>query len=226
MVSFQFDSGEIPPIIDNKAEDPLWEEKQGRMNTHQGEFIHTRWPITIHARCAFCGECIRACCASLMFLQQLANSAPRTNTARSGAARVLQHLPESAATKAIAGPLVLDDFWSPGGWRAGAEIAASSTTPKAWTDAAAVRHLEKRGVRIDHPGHATARRGLRPGCGKGDYDPTSTAAGIVYAGKRTICPNLPLPPPLICSTRIYRIDRARRGNCLTPYEIRTVLAYL
>jgi len=166
-----------------------------------------------------------------MFLQQLREQRATPEYRDDPARRVFYNiLPESRSHEGYwLAHSYWDDFWALAGWRAGAEIARILDDSESVDWMQRQYDILKSGV-YDSITLAMQQHGVDyvPGCAeKGDYDPTSTAAGIVYCGEKD---NMPQPATTRTFDLFYQ-DLSKRFApgaefVFTPYEIRTVLAYL
>ena len=232
--SYQMESGEVPPIIDNKHEDPLWEEKQGLHEyDSQGEFVHLVLEYYHFTRDrAFLEEKFPQVVKALEFLSALRQQRCSPEYADGPIERRVFYnilLPSRSHEGYWLAHSYWDDFWGLRGWTAGQEIAEilGEDERAAWMgkdygelkkgvydSIALVMKLHK----IDYI----------PGCAeKGDFDATSTAAALVYCGELD---NMPQPQLKNTFDRFFNdlSDRFEPGAqfVFTPYEMRTVLAFL
>lgn len=232
---FQYDTGEVPPIIDTKAGDPLWEEKKNGLVEYdsQGEFV---WLISQYYRFtgdrAFLEAMLPKAEKALEFTAQL-RAKRLTAEYRDGPPekRVLYGiLPESTSHEGYyMKHSYWDDFWALRGFEDARVMAAAlgQTNRLGWIDA---EYADFKKCVYDSISLLFKLKGIDyiPGCAElGDIDPTSTAAAIVY------CDQLDsLPPAQLARTFDRFMDdlRARQQPGapyrFTPYEMRTVPALL
>ena len=235
VAGYQFDSGEVPPIIDTKAEDPLWEEKQNGLVEFdsQGEFI---WIIMQYYRFtgdrAFLEKMFPKVKKDLEFMVQLRakrltaeyRDAPPEKRVYYGL------LPESTSHEGYdMKHSYWDDFWALKGWedaRAMA-VALGQTNLLSWIDG---EYADFKKCVYDSIALEFKLKGIDyiPGCAElGDIDPTSTAAAIIY------CEQLDSMPKAELARTFERFHediaaRMRPGAQyrFTPYEVRSITALL
>jgi hypothetical protein len=234
MASYQFENGEIPPIIDNKADDPLWEEKREDLHEFdsQGEFIHTLLSYYYFTGDrAFLEQMYPRVIKALKFLQHLREQRAGPEYRDDPEKRVYYNiLPPSRSHEGyFLAHSYWDDFWALAGWKDGAAIARILDDPERIPWMEEQYDLLRKGV-YESIQAVMERDGIDyiPGCAeKGDYDATSTAAALVFCDELT---NMPQPETSNTFRRFYRELRERMAPdaeyVYTPYEIRNVLALL
>jgi len=232
--AYQFESGEVPPIIDNKHEDPLWEEKQGLHEyDSQGEFVHLileYYHFTGDRE--FLREKFPQVVKALEFLSALRQQRCSPEYADGPIERRVFYnilLPSRSHEGYWLAHSYWDNFWGLRGWTAGRQIAEilGEDERAAWMGR---EYGElKRGV-YDSIALVMKLRHIDyiPGCAElGDFDATSTAAALVYCGELE---NMPQPQLSNTFNRFFNdlTDRFEPGAkfVFTPYEMRTVLAFL
>ncbi len=232
--AYQFDSGEIPPIIDSKNEDPIWEETQRDLHEFdsQGQFVHLVYEYYSYTRDKpFLREMYPQVIDALRFLQTLrerrATPEFRDNPEKQEFYNILP--PSRSHEGYWLAHSYWDDFWALKGWKDGVRIAEIMGKPE---DADWMRkeyETLKTGV-YESMKRVMKKHGIDyiPGCAeKGDFDATSTAVGIVYCDELD---NMPQPQTANTFNRFYK-ELSKRFEpdaqfVFTPYEVRTVLAYL
>ncbi len=233
MAGFQFESGEVPPIIDNKHEDPLWEEKQGLQEfDSQGQFVHVILQYYHFTKDReFLEEMYPKIVKALEFLTELRERRATPEYRDDPEKRIFYNiLPESRSHEGYwLAHSYWDDFWALAGWKDGKTIARilGHEDQAEWMETEYQKL--KKGV-YDTIALVMERNEIDyiPGCAeKGDFDPTSTAAAIVFCDELE---NMPQPQLKNTFDRFFD-DLSHRFEpgaefVLTPYEIRTVLAYL
>jgi hypothetical protein len=231
--AYQFDTGEIPPIIDNKHEDPMWEEKQGLQEfDSQGQFVNLVREYYAYTRdVEFLVRMYPRVIRALEFLQALRERRDTPEFRDDPEKQVFHNiLPPSRSHEGYwLAHSYWDDFWALKGWKDGLELALimGDSEREAWMK----REYEtlKQGV------YDTIQRVMKkfniehiPGCAElGDFDATSTAAAIVYCGELE---NLPQPAARNTFERYWRDLSSRlvpgARYVFTPYEARSILAFL
>lgn len=235
MATFQQPSGEIPPIIDTKADDPLWEEKQNKLIEYdsQGEFI---WAVAEYYRFTRDREFLERMFPNveraLKFLVDL-RSKRLTDEFKNGGddKKVLYGiLPESTSHEGYYNKhSYWDDFWALKGWKDAKEMAdvLGKKETAAWI---AKEGAEFRKSVYDSMNLLIKMKNINfiPGCAElFDYDPTSAAGFITYCGEME---NLPQAQMRNGVDRYYaelmgRVD-GRNDYRMTPYEFRSVPAFI
>ncbi|MDD2236588.1 MAG: hypothetical protein PHG65_05225, partial [Kiritimatiellae bacterium] len=232
---YQLDSGEIPPIIDSKAEDPLWEEKEKGLVEYdsQGEFI---WLVMQYYRFtkdrSFLQTIFPHVLKALHFLENLRAQRLTEEYRDELSEKNLYYglLPESTSHEGYyMKHSFWDDFWGIKGWEDGMEMAAILNRDDLLDWMKRERDDFKTCVlaSIQHLGEAR-HIDYMPGCVElADLDPTSTAAAIIY------CDLLhDLPPDKLNATYDRLFDdisnRLKPGATyrFTPYEMRNIGALL
>lgn len=232
--AYQFDSGEIPPIIDNKHINPLWEELEQDLHEFdsQGQFVHMVYEYYRYSDDeAFLQKMYPRVMEALRFLQELRERRATAEYRDDPEKREFYNiLPPSRSHEGYwLAHSYWDDFWALKGWRDGELIAEEmgETADAEWMRdqyeelktgvyASIARVVEKYGINYV------------PGCAeKGDFDATSTAVGIVFCDELD---NMPQPETGNTFDRFFTelSDRFEDDAqyVFTPYEIRTVLAFL
>ncbi len=231
--AYQFDNGEIPPIIDNKHDDPLWEEKQDLHEfDSQGQFVHLVYEYYCYSGDrAFLDRMYPQVRAALAFLQELRERRDTPEYRDDPEKQVFHNiLPESRSHEGYwLAHSYWDSFWALKGWKDGVAIAKEmeKSEDAGWMQ----REYEtlKGGV------YGTIARVMKkygidyiPGCAElGDFDATSTAAALVFCDE---LPNMPQPQTSNTFERYYRELASRfqpdAQYVFTPYEVRNTLALL
>jgi len=233
MGGYQFESGEVAPIIDSQHEDPLWEEKQGLQEfDSQGQFVHVILQYYYFTKDReFLEEIYPKVVKALEFLTELRERRATPEYRDDPEKRIFYNiLPESRSHEGYwLAHSYWDDFWGLAGWKDGKTIAQilGHEDQAEWMEAEYQKL--KKGV-YDSIALVMERNKIDyiPGCAeKGDFDPTSTAAAIVFCDELE---NMPQPQLKITFDRFFD-DLSHRFESgaefvFTPYEIRTVLAYL
>jgi len=233
MAGYQFENGEVPPIIDNKHEDPLWEEKEGLHEfDSQGQFVHVILQYYLFTKDReFLEEMYPKVVKALQFLTELRERRATPEYGDDPEKRIFYNiLPESRSHEGYwLAHSYWDDFWALAGWKDGRKIAEvlGHTDDGIWMEEEYQKL--KTGV-YDTIALVMERNGIDyiPGCAeKGDFDATSTAAGIVFCDELE---NMPQPQLNNTFDRFFEelSHRFEPGAeyVFTPYEIRTVPAYL
>ncbi len=227
---YQFENGEIPPIIDPKAEDPLWPETLNDLIEYdsQGQYV---WAILSYYRFTGDREWLQgksdSVIKALAFLEEL-RSERLTEEFRDDPEKVLFYglLPPSDSHEGYKMKhSYWDDFWALKGWRDGSEIARilDDETRAAWCD----QQYEA----LKDSTYASMERVMAlhdlnriPGCAElGDVDPPACAAMVDYCGEL-----LDRWPGAVSNTfeRFYQDFNARwtspNGYSFGPYEVRTI----
>jgi hypothetical protein len=232
---FQQESGEIPPIIDTKASDPLWEEKQNGLVEYdsQGEFI---WIIGQYYRFtgdrAFLQRMYEPVVRALRFLETL-RQRRLTDEFRDGPPekRICYGiLPESTSHEGYhMKHSYWDDFWGLKGWEEARALAAVAGREDLvpWMDA---EYADFHRCVYASLEFAFAFKNIDyiPGCAElGDIDPTSTAAALVYCDQLASMPRKQLERTFDRMTEEFR-RRLQPGATyrFTPYEVRNIPALL
>ncbi|MBN1269420.1 MAG: discoidin domain-containing protein, partial [Kiritimatiellae bacterium] len=233
MGSYQFETGEVAPIIDNKHQDPLWEEKQGLQEfDSQGEFVHIVLQYYLFTRDrAFLEQMYPKVVKALEFLVVLREKSITPEYRDDPKKRIFYNiLPASRSHEGYwLAHSYWDDFWALAGWKDGKAIAEilGHADQAGW--------MEQEYQKLKHGVYDTIALVMKqnkidfiPGCAElGDLDPTSTAAAIVYCDELE---NMPQPQLKNTFDRFFRelSGRFEPGAefVFTPYEMRTVLAYL
>lgn len=227
---FQYASGEVPPIIDTKAGDPLWEERQNGLIEYdsQGEFI---WIIAQVYRYtgdrAFLEKMFPAVEKSLRFMESL-RAKRLTAEFENGVFHGI--LPESTSHEGYDRKhSYWDDFWALKGWEDARKLAAAldRTDLLPWIDKEYADFKQCVYASIDL---VCKMKDIDfvPGCAElGDIDPTSTAGAVVYCNQLAALHG----PRLDRSFAVFDQDlrnRLKPGATyrFTPYEMRSVPALL
>ncbi len=229
----QFDTGEIPPIIDPKAEDPLWPQTLNGLIEYdsQGQFV---WAVREYYQFTqdrrFLKKMFGRIVKALEF-QEALRSVRMTAEYREGPPekRMLYGiLPASDSHEGYKMKhSYWDDFWALRGWRDGAVIARElgEEETASWCDAQyeALRKSVYESVTAVMQTHGLDRI---PGCAElGDVDPPAVAAIATYCGELW-----DVFPEATRNTfnQFYEDFSARwddpHGYAFGPYEIRTVPA--
>ncbi|MFH1367547.1 MAG: hypothetical protein ABII64_00335 [Elusimicrobiota bacterium] len=233
--TFQQESGEIPPIIDTKAEDPLWEEKQNNLIEYdsQGEYIWAVMQYYLFTKDrAFLEKMFPSVEKAVKFLIEL-RSRRLTDEYKNGPdeKRIFYGiLPESTSHEGYyLKHSYWDDLWAIRGWQDAkmmAEILGKNDTA-AWIDK---EYADFRKCLYDSMNLVIKLNKLEyiPGCAElADFDPTSAAAWVTYAGEMNNVPQAQLKSGF---DRYYAELQTRFGGKkdyrFTPYEFRSVPALL
>jgi hypothetical protein len=231
---YQEESGEIPPIIDTKAEDPLWESKQGLVEyDSQGEFVWLVRECFRHTGDrAFLEELFPRVVKALEFTEHLRRQR-RTPEYRDGPPekRVFYGiLPESTSHEGYhMKHSYWDNYWALRGWQDAREMAVelgrADLLP--WMDAEHADFHECVYASVRLLGELKGIAHLPGAAELGDIDPTSSAAAIVYNDQLA---HLPAAMVEYTFDHFHRELRQRlapgAGFRLTPYEFRTIGAFV
>ncbi|MDY0148936.1 MAG: hypothetical protein RBT03_02475 [Kiritimatiellia bacterium] len=232
---YQYDTGEVPPIIDTRAEDPLWEEKEKGLIEYdsQGEFI---WLI---AQCyaytqdqTFLEEMFPRVIKALEFLQHLRRKrlTPDYRDAAPEKRIFYGLLPESTSHEGYdMKHSYWDDFWGLKGWEDGIAMAKimgrTDLLPWMENELADFQTCVYDSIELVFE---VKDIHYIPGCAElGDIDPTSTAAALTYCNQ---VEHMPQKQLLHTFDQFYQDleSRFKPGATyrITPYEVRSILAYL
>lgn len=230
----QLESGEMPPIIDTKAEDPLWETKQGLLEyDSQGQFVWLVHQIYRHTRDRdFLAEMFPYVLRTLEYTHKL-RSHRRTEEFRDGPPekRIFYGLlPESNSHEGYhMKHSYWDNFWAIKGREDARELVTAMVREDLlpWIDEELLDFRERVLESMYMVGQLKNIRHLPGAAELGDIDPTSSAGAIVYNNLIDYLPQ---------AMRDYTFDHFFReitGRLLpgasfrlTPYEFRTMAAYL
>ncbi len=232
---YQLESGEIPPIIDTKAEDPLWEEKEKGLVEYdsQGEFI---WLVIQYYRFtkdrSFLQTMFPHVLKALHFLETLRAQRLTEEYRDETSEKHLYYglLPESTSHEGYdLKHSFWDDFWGIKGWEDGMEMAAILNRDDLLDWMKRERDDFKTCVlgsiqRIGEKRHID----YMPGCVElADLDPTSTAAAVIYCD---LLHDLPSDKLNVTYDRLFDdiSNRLKPGATyrFTPYEMRNIGALL
>ncbi|MFH0909631.1 MAG: hypothetical protein V1929_12795 [bacterium] len=232
---FQLESGEVPPIIDTKAEDPLWEEKKNGLIEYdsQGEFI---WVIAQYYRFtgdrAFLDKMFPAVVKSLQFMEGLRAKRLTAEFRDGGPDKKVFYglLPESTSHEGYDRKhSYWDDFWALKGWEDARALAVAldRTDLLAWIDQ---EYADFKRCVYESIDLVCRTKGIDfiPGCAElGDIDPTSTAGALVYCDQLDALPKARLAHTFEVFDQDLR-SRLEPGATyrFTPYEMRSVPALL
>lgn len=236
MAGFQQPSGEIPPVVDTKAEDPLWEEKRNGLVEYdaQGQFI---WAVRECYRFtrdeAFLRRLFPHVESAMKFMEELRGRRLTAEYRDGGPDKRIFHglLPNSNSHEGYyMKHSYWDDFWALRGWKDGAALARAvgrdDLLPWAGREYGALREsvhesmfLVMRGKGID----------FIPGCAElGDYDATASTVLLTYCEE-----NDPKLWPAIQKTLDKYRDEVVRPRLqpgvtyrYTPYEWRNIPALI
>ncbi len=232
---FQFETGEIPPIIDTKAKDPLWEEKEQGLIEYdsQGEFI---WTILQYYKYTKDKKFLRSqfpyVLKALKFLESLRKQR-LTKEYKEGPPdkrRYYGILPPSTSHEGYAhAHSYWDDFWGLKGWKDGRRIAEILGKKKyiKWMDAE-YNDFKKNFYNSMQIVMDIKKIDYISGCAElGDFDPTSTSIGIIYCDELN---NLPQSALANTYDKYYKDIKMRLKKGakyrFTPYEARSIPAYI
>ncbi len=233
--TYQYEDGKVPPIIDTKAEDPLWEEKEKGLIEYdsQGEFVYTILQYYWFTKDKeFLKGKLDNVIKALEYLVYL-RSQTLTSEFKNGPAEKRKYygiLPPSQSHEGYWREYSYwDDFWGLKGWKDGRTIFAIlgrddlvdwadkeyADFKKCFYDSA---RLTMEFYNIDYfPASASL----------GDCDPTSTAVAVMYCDELE---NLPKKELKFTFDKYYKDLSSRfKPNAeyrFTPYEIRSVPAFL
>ena len=232
---YQRESGEVPPIIDTKAQNPLWEEDEKGLVEYdsQGEFV---WLI---AQCydytrdrSFLEEMFPHVIKALQFTQYLRRQrlTPEYRDAPPEKRVFYGILPPSTSHEGYdMKHSYWDDFWALKGWEEARRMAEilGRTDLLPWIDK---EYADFRKCVYDSISLVSKIKKIDciPGCAElGDIDPTSTAASIVY------CDQLAnMPREQLNNTFDYFYEKLKSRlepdaeYRFTPYETRSISAYI
>lgn len=232
---FQLNTGEIPPIIDTKAEDPLWEEKEKGLVEYdsQGEFV---WLVMQYYRFtkdrAFLEAMFPHVLKALQFLETLRAQRTTGEYRDESSEKHLCYgiLPESTSHEGYyMKHSYWDDFWGIKGWEDGIEMAGILQRDDL-LDGMRREYCDFKTCVLSSIQNLGTARGIdyMPGCVElADLDPTSTAAAVIY------CDLLgDLPPDRLNATYNRLMDDVAQRLTpgaeyrFTPYEMRNIGALL
>ncbi len=239
MARFQLNTGEMPPVIDNKAQDPLWEEKpphnlkefdsQGELIwsileyycfTNDKGFLESKWTNVIKA---------------LKFLEQLRKQrlTDEYNVDDPEKRRFYGILPPSRSHEGYwLAHSYWDDWWALKGWKDAktiAEILGKNHSIR-WMGNEYNDFLRclcdsiKTTAKFKNVDYI-------PGCAeKGDFDPTSVAVAINYGGELENVEKYLKPYLKNTFDRYYKDIESRlkpgASYVFTPYEARNVPVFI
>ncbi|MCK5225590.1 MAG: discoidin domain-containing protein [Planctomycetes bacterium] len=236
--TFQYENGLIPPIIDTKAEDPLWEEKPPHNLIEydcQGEYVYTVFEYYKFTgdKKFLKGKLVNVKKA-LEYLEYL-RSQTLTPEFKDGSAEKRKYygiLPPSRSHEGYGCEYSYwDDFWGLKGWKDGRDIFTilGEDELAKWADKEyndfkkcfydSIR-ATKEFFKVDYiPASASL----------GDFDPTSTAVAIMYCDELVNLQTPEFKPWLKFTFSKYYKDLSSRFKpnakyCFTPYELRTTPA--
>ena len=236
--TFQEESGLVPPIIDTKAEDPLWEEKPPHNLIEydcQGEYVYTVFEYYKFTRDKdfLKGKLINVKKA-LEYLVYLRNQT-LTPEFKDGPAEKRKYygiLPPSTSHEGYSCEYSYwDDFWGLKGWKDGRDIFTilgedelAKWADKEYNDFKKCFYDSVKATmefyKVDYiPASASL----------GDFDPTSTAVAIMYCDELVNLQTPELAPALKFTFDKYYKDLSSRfepnaSYRFTPYELRTTPA--
>ena len=232
---YQFETGEIPPIIDTKADDHLWEEKEQGLIEYdsQGEFI---WIILQYYHFSkdkeFLKKMLPYIINDLKFTESL-RAQKLTDEYKNGTIekkRFYGILPPSTSHEGYASAhSYWDDFWALKGWKDAKKIAEILDREDLikWIDE---EYNDFKKCFYDSMGLVMKYKKINfiPGCADlGDFDATSTAIAIIYCDELD---NLPEKQLKNTFDRYYKEIKTRfkKGAKyrLTPYEVRNIPAFI
>jgi len=231
---FQYDTGEVPPVIDTKADNPLWEEEEKGLIEYdsQGEFI---WLITHYYLFTkdrpFLEKMFPSLVKSLQFMAALRQQR-LTDEYQSDPAKRIYYgiLPKSTSHEGYdLKHSYWDDFWGLKGWEDARAMAIvlGRTNLLNWID---TEYADFKICVYDSIARVIQQHGIdfMPGCAElGDIDPTSTAAAVVYCDQQAALPQ----KELLYTFRRFAEElqpRLKPGADyrITPYEVRSIGLYL
>jgi hypothetical protein len=230
----QLESGEMPPILDTKAEDPLWETKAGLLEyDSQGQFVWLVHQIYRHTGDrAFLAEMFPYVLRTLEFTHAL-RERRRTEEYRDAPPekRIFYGLlPESNSHEGYhMKHSYWDDFWAIKGWEDARHLVTEMDREDLlpWIDEELADFRKRVLESIALVGKLKNIQHLPGAAELGDMDPTSSAGAIVYNDLIDY-----LPPAMRDYTfdQFYQEIAARlvpgASFRLTPYEFRTMAAFL
>lgn len=232
--TFQYENGLVPPIIDTKAEDPLWEEKPPHNLIEydcQGEYVYTVFEYYKFTRDKdfLKGKLINVKKA-LEYLVYL-RSQTLTPEFKNDSAEKRKYygiLPPSTSHEGYGCEYSYwDDFWALKGWKDGRDIFTilgekdlAKWADKEYNDFKKCFYDSVRAtIEFFDVDYIPASASL------GDFDPTSTAVAIMYCDELE---NLPQKELKFTFDRYYKDLSSRfEPNAkyrFTPYELRTTPA--
>ena len=233
---FQQESGEIPPVIDTKREDPLWEEKAGLCEyDSQGQFVHAVWQYFQFTRDRkFLEDQFARVEKALKFLAAL-RAKRCTPEYRDGPfeKRICYGLlPESRSYESAAGGpfhTYWDDFWALAAWKNGKAMARELGQ----YDLVAGMQEEYEALQkalCDSIGQVMKARGIQslPNFTESDaFEPAFTLGALAHCGEMASFPQA----WIIATMDRYVGDlRSRREHdarfVFAPYELMMVPAFL
>ncbi len=233
--TFQFESGEVPPIIDNKEKDPLWEEKEKGLIEYdsQGEFVYTILQYySFTKNWAFLEGKLTNVVKALEFLVHLRKQTLTTEF-RDGPPEKKKYygiLPPSTSHEGYGKEYSYwDDFWALRGWKDGQAIfkilGRDDLAEWAAKEYDALKQSFYESMRLTME---TAGIDFIPGSASlSDFDATSTAVALMYCDELE---NLPQPALKKTFDRYYAELQSRSNTGvvwrIVPYELRSVPAFL
>ena len=232
--TFQYENGLVPPIIDTKAEDPLWEEKPPHNLIEydcQGEYVYTVFEYYKFTRDKdfLKGKLINVKKA-LEYLVYLRSQTltPEFKDASAEKRKYYGILPPSTSHEGYGCEYSYwDDFWALKGWKDGRDIFTilgekdlAEWADKEYNDFKKSFYDSVRAtIEFYNVDYIPASASL------GDFDPTSTAVAIMYCDELE---NLPKKELKFTFDRYYKDLSSRfKPNAkyrFTPYELRTTPA--
>ena len=233
--TFQEESGEVPPIIDTKEKDPLWEEHQNGLIEYdsQGEFIYTVLQYYLFTKDrAFLESHLTHVVKALEFLVHLRKQTLTPEFENGGPEKRKYYgiLPPSTSHEGYGKEYSYwDDFWGLKGWKDGRTIfkTLGRDDLAEWADKeyADFKKCFYDSMRLTME---TAKIDFIPGSASlSDFDATSTAVALMYCDELD---NLPQPALGNTFDRYYKelLGRSKPGTewRIVPYELRSVPALL
>ncbi len=240
MSSFQYDTGEVPPIIDNKAKDPLWELKPPhnlKEYDSQGQLI---WAVLEYYYFSndkkFLEKKWKNVYKSLKFMEELRKQrlTSEYNVSNPEKRRFYGILPQSRSHEGYwFAHSYWDDWWALKGWKDAKRIAEILKKKKSvikWIDEEYNAFLKdlcdsiKTTAKFKNVNYIS-------GCAeKGDFDPTSTATAINYSGELENMEKYLQPYLKNTFERYWKEIKSRlepgASYHYTPYEARNIPAFL
>ena len=232
---FQLETGEVPPIIDTKAKDPLWEEKEKGLIEYdsQGEFIYTilqYYYFTGDKK--FLEDKLPKVVKDLEFLVYLRNKTltPEFKDASAEKRKYYGILPPSTSHEGYWREYSYwDDLWALKGWKDAKTIFAilGREDLVKWADKEYADFKKCFYDSVDATMKFYKVDYIPASASLGDFDPTSTAVAIMYCDELE---NLPQRNLKNTFDRYYKDLRSRfEPNAkyrFTPYELRSAPAFL
>ena len=233
---FQQESGEIPPVIDTKREDPLWEEKAGLCEYDgQGEFIHAVWQYYQFTRDRrFLEEQFGRVEKALQFLASLRakRCTPEYRDGPPEKRACYGILPESRSYESAAGGpfhTYWDDFWALAAWKYGKAMARELGR----YELVAGMQDEYEALRkalTDSIGLVMKSRNIYslPNFVESDaFEPAFTLGALVHGGEMDAFPRAWITATMDRYIEVLRSRRERNAQFVfAPYELMLVPAFL